>query len=152
VPLVASADGSSYGADIDVKDSGTKIVIALTRADGSAAPASTVTMTEQLGLSAPAAGTAFSRASDNIAVSWVSDPSKDPLTVTWSGPCITAGSIDVDHTDSASSISAGQIVGDGTCNISVGITRTRTGTLDPAFSGGSITHSFSSSATISSTP
>ncbi len=145
-----------YGADLSIKASGTPVVIALSLQDGGDAPVSTVTMTEQLSLSHPQNGDTFSRGSDAVRLEWASDASEDPLQVAWSGNCVEDGSIDIAHTDTAATVPAGSVVhsagGDDSCEVIFSVIRTRTGSLDPAFGGGTITHSFSSSVHLTSTP
>jgi hypothetical protein len=150
-----------YAGDIEVKDAGTPVIISFTSKNGDSAPDSEVTMTEQLGMTSPPfdGSLSVSRASDAISLAWNSDPSEDPLTVSWTGSCIEDGQLDdgvVRHNDTAATIPAGSLVhrdnADDTCDVTVTVTRTRTGAIDSHFGGGAITHSFSTSAHVTSNP
>ncbi len=149
---------TSYSGDLDTQEPGTKVTIVFTRQSDESAPASTVTMTEKLSLSSPQPGAAFSRDADDLTVAWTSDPSDDGVTVSWTGDCVEAGSIDVAAGESQATIDKSTIKkrqGDNvadSCDVTIAATRTRTGTLDPAFGGGAITHSFSASAKVTANP
>ena len=149
---------TGYAGDLATKAPGTTVTINVTRVDNDSAPASTVTMTEQLALTAPAPGGSVSRANDDVAVSWTSDASEDGVTVSWSGLCVDDDHVDVAPPAKDVTIAKGKIkkkTGDNiddNCDITFSATRTRTGTLDPAFGGGTIRHSFTSSAKLTSTP
>jgi hypothetical protein len=151
-------DVFTYAGDLATKDPGTKVTIALTRPSDTNAPASTVTMTEQLALTAPAPGGVFARATNDVVVTWTSDASEDGVTVSWSGDCVDGGSVDVAPPGFTATIAAGTVKkreGDNvadTCDVTFFASRSRTGTLDPAFGGGSITHSFSASSKLTSNP
>jgi hypothetical protein len=153
-PVALTAGDDGYDGHLTIKDSGTPVTIALDCSLGKA-PSSTVKMTEQLGMTGPVAGTSLSRANDDVVLTWGSDPSKDPLVASWTGPCVDDGSMPVDHTATTFTIPRGSVKANatgGSCDVVFSITRTRTGTLDPAFGGGTITHSFGSSVHITSTP
>lgn len=156
---------TGYNLDIDGKEPGTEVLVALTRGEeDDGAPSSTVTFTEQLALTSPGAGAEFSRATDDINVEWTSEASEDGVRVTVTGECIDSISLDVQAGDTAVVIEAGTVqkkedsnteddidVPDS-CGITVSVVRTRTGSLDPAYGGGSIRHEFSASAQATSNP
>lgn len=156
---------TGYSLDIDTKEPDTAVVVALTRGEeDEGAPNSTVTFTEQLALTSPGAGASFSRAADDIEVSFTSEASEDGVRVTVNGECIDSVSLDVQAGDTAVTIESGSIqkktdpdpedenqIPDS-CAITVSAVRTRTGTLDPAYGGGSIRHEFSASAGATSNP
>ena len=116
---------------------GTEVNVAFNRsADKTPAPLSTVALPVPLDISAPAAGTSFSRADDDIEV----------------GDCIDTGSLDVPAGQATVTINKGTIekraqadandpdsepVPD-TCTITVTAQRRVEGTLDPAWGGGQI--------------
>jgi hypothetical protein len=166
-PVTLSESGllglTSYNGDIVGKEPGTVVTINLTRTNGNDnAPASTVTMTQALALTSPAAGGTVSRDNDDIEVTWTSEASDEAVQVAWSGDCVDSGSVNVDPPGLTTTISKGTIkkressdadhpVADD-CPLSLSITRTKAGTVDPAFGGGSITHSFSASVQLTSNP
>src|SRR6185503_18227588 len=76
-PVKLAEKNGHYDADLTMKDAGIPVTIGL-KANGDDAPASSVVMTEQLAMATPPG--VFSRASDGVAVTWISDPSEDPLT------------------------------------------------------------------------
>jgi hypothetical protein len=133
------------------------VTVALTRAEGKeSAPSSTVSIPEPVDFAAPAAGASFSRTAD-IVVELQTAASDDDVTVSWTGDCIDTGSVTVPAGQNSVTIAAGTIVEQldeeggegegegegeaptGTCQITLQATRSRAGTLDPAFGGGAIT-------------
>lgn len=156
---------TGYSLDINTKEPDTEVVVALTRGeDDDGAPESKVTFTQQLALTSPGAGASFSRANDDIEVTWTSEDSPDGVRVTVTGECIDSVSLDVQAGDTSVTVEAGTIqkktdsdpedeneIPDS-CDITVSAVRTRTGTLDPAYGGGSIRHEFSASAGATSNP
>lgn len=156
---------TGYSLDINGKEPGTEVLVALTRGEeDDSAPSSTVTFTEQLTLASPGSGAELSRATDDINVEWTSEASEDGVRVTVTGECIDSISLDVQAGDTGVVIEAGTLqkkedsnTEDDTdipdsCGITVSVVRTRTGSLDPAYGGGSIRHEFSASAQATSKP
>ena len=150
-----------------VKDAGTEIVIDLQRdGDNTSAPRSAVRLPETVRLEAPAAGARFSRARDDIRVRIASAPSKLPALLTWAGPCIVAGSIDLEPGRTDVTISRGTLkpltpasagttpppASAATCQISLTVTRRSDGVLDPAFKNGSIRAESQSTRQVTSAP
>jgi hypothetical protein len=149
-----------------VKDAGTEIVIDLQRdGDNTSAPRSAVRLPETVSLEAPAAGAGFSRARDDIRVR-IASPSKLPAILTWAGPCIVAGSIDLEPGRTDVTISRGTLkpltpsstgatpppASAATCQISLTVTRRSDGVLDPAFKNGSIRAESQSTRQVTSAP
>jgi hypothetical protein len=166
-PVTLSESGllglTSYSGDVVGKDAGTVVTLNLTRTNGNEnAPASTVTLTDPLALTAPASGGTVSRDGDDVTVTWTSEASEEAVQVAWSGDCVDAGSVNVDPPGLTTTIAKGTIkkreaadadhpVADD-CPLTLSATRTKTGTVDPAFGGGSIAHSFSASVQLTSNP
>jgi hypothetical protein len=152
----------SYNATINTQEPGTEVIIAFTRTEtDESAPASKVTLGEKLTLATPTAGSAFSRANDDIVVSWTSDASDDPVRVTISGSCIQDASRDVQAGETSVTLAKGSIlkkeqaegqdpIPDSCDDVTVRVARTHAGTPDPAFEGGSIQHVYSAEAQITS--
>lgn len=156
---------TGYSMDINTKEPGTAVLVALARGeDDDGAPSSTVTFTQQLALTSPGAGASFSRADDDIVVTWTSEDSPDGVRVTVTGECIDSVSLDVQAGDLSVTLEKGSILKKtdadpedenevpDTCDITVSAVRSRTGALDPAFGGGNIRHEFSASAGATSNP
>ena len=156
---------TGYSMDVNTKEPDTEVIVILTRGEqDDGAPSSTVAFTQQLALTSPGAGASFSRATDDIEVTFTSEESTDGVRITVTGECIDSISLDVQAGDTAVTIEAGTILKKvdqnteddleipDSCDIAVSAVRTRTGTLDPAYGGGSIRHEFSASAQATSNP
>ncbi len=156
---------TGYSMDVNTKEPDTEVIVILTRGEqDDGAPSSTVAFTQQLALTSPGAGASFSRATDDIEVTFTTEESADGVRITVSGECIDSISLDVQAGDTAVTIEAGTILKrvdqdpedeneiPDSCDIAVSAVRTRTGTLDPAYGGGTIRHEFSASAQATSNP
>lgn len=153
-----------YNGDLDTKTPGDVVTIAFTRTEEgkASAPDSNVALTEGLALTAPAGGATSSRAAD-LQIAWDSAASEDQVRVGWSGGCVVDGSRDVTAGQSTLTLEAGSIekreqgeneeepVPDN-CDVTLTVSRSRSGTIDPAFGGGSITHTYTDSVTFASQP
>ncbi|HEY4219966.1 MAG TPA: hypothetical protein VGO62_01460, partial [Myxococcota bacterium] len=149
---------TSYDGDLPTNAAGTTVTIALSRPTDTSAPSSSVTMTDQLTLTSPTggAGANVSRANDDVTVAWTSDTSADGVTVLAQGDCIDTFSTSVAPPNTSAIISKGTLkkkTGDNiadTCAVTFAAERSRSGTVDAAYGGGSISDTFSSSATLQS--
>lgn len=154
----------SYTGDLPTKTPGDVITIAFTRTEEgkASAPDSNVALTEGLTLTAPLGAAVASRAAA-LVVSWDSVASEDQVRVGWSGGCVVDGSRDVTAGQNTLTLEAGTISkreqGENeadpppdNCDVQLTVSRSRTGTIDAAFGGGSITHTFSDSVTFESQP
>ncbi|TDO35289.1 hypothetical protein EV643_12396 [Kribbella sp. VKM Ac-2527] len=158
---------TSYSARLDgVTKPGTEIVFALQRGgEDDSAPRSTVTLPEPVRLTAPAAGTSYSRRSADIGVRFTSGSASTVLT--WAGECIEPGSLELEPGRTSATISRGSIkptgrpstgtttspaASPGTCQIAITVTRRSDGTLDPAFKDGSIRAESQSTRQLTSAP
>jgi hypothetical protein len=140
------AGAISYTGQLKVAAPRTEVTVELTRDDGNAsAPDSTVALPEPVHLSAPFGGAKLSRR-QTIQVTFASGPAQ---TLTWTGPCIQPGSLEIEPGRSSTTIAAGLIraattaspsprSGSGTCQVALTLTRRTTGKLDGAFKDGSI--------------
>jgi len=141
------------GSLAGITGAGTEVTVSLARsADKEAAPNSTVTLPIDVDLSAPAAGTAFSRENDDITVEIVTEASDDDLRLSWTGDCVDSGGLDVPSGQASVTIAKGSIVKRAqidendpdsqpvpdSCTVTITITRTTIGSLDPALGGGEI--------------
>lgn len=138
---------TSYTGKLDVVKPGTEIAFALQReGDNTSAPRSTVTLPEPVKLTAPAAGTRYSRRSD-ITVQFASEPSQTPSVLTWAGECVQTGSLQIEPGRTTATISRGTIrqvavspsagkTASSTCQLSLTLTRRTEGKLDEAFKDG----------------
>jgi hypothetical protein len=139
-----------YDATFDTADADQRFELALTRAGDTSAPHSVVTLPLPFTPSVPATA---SRAAP-LAITWSPSGSSDPIAIHLTG-CASADLGPLPDTGSAT-VPAGVLVGDpagATCAVAVDVTRTRTGTLDPAYGqGGSIVAIQQRSAMLTSTP
>lgn len=151
-----------YTGNLGTKTAGDVVTVAFTRTEEgkASAPDSNVALTEALALTAPAGGASASRAAD-LEIAWTSAASEDQVRVGWSGGCIEEGSRDVTAGATSLTLEAGSIVkreqGENEeepvpdeCDVNLTVSRSRSGTIDAAFGGGSITHTFSDSVTFAS--
>jgi hypothetical protein len=140
----------SYGATLDgVVAVDTEVTVAFERTAFAAAPATTVTLPALLTLAAPAAGTAFSRADDDIVVTLAEASATDGVRVSWSGDCVESDGLDVPAGQAEVTIAKGSIVkraasndADGpvadSCALTIRAERARQGVLDSGYAGGQI--------------
>ena len=139
------AGATSYVGRLDgVSQPGTEITFALQRdGDNKSAPSSTVTLPEPVQLTAPAAGTRFSRRAD-VDVRFTNGP---PAVLTWAGQCIQSGSLELEAGRTSATISRGTVKAtptppsagtkaSDTCQVSLTLTRRTEGKLDQAFKNG----------------
>jgi hypothetical protein len=148
----------SYNASFSNADaSGTLYTVALRRSSGTSAPSSVCMMPMPFAITTPAPGASYSRANDAIAVTYSGSGQMDPMSLSISG-CV---SYTLPFTDSGSgsvTIAKGGLQGGaspstGSCEVTLTITRSRAGTLDPAFGyGGAITCQQVRSVTFTSAP
>ena len=163
---------TSYRGQLDgVTKPGTEIVFALQRAgEDDSAPRSTVTLPEPVRLTAPAAGTSYSRRSADIGVRFT-DRSEAPAVLSWAGKCIETGSLQLEPGRTEATISRGSIKpkptspsrgsspgpstsagAEESCQITLTLTRRVEGTLDEAFKDGSVVAESQSTRQLTSTP
>ena len=153
-----------YDGELDTKTAGDVVTVAFTRTEEGkeSAPDSNVELTEGLALTAPAGGATSSRAAD-LQLAWDSAASDDQVRVSWSGGCVVDGSRDVTAGASALTLESGSIAkreqGENeeepvpdNCDVTLTVSRSRDGTIDPAFGGGSISHTYTDSVTFASQP
>jgi hypothetical protein len=143
---------------------GTAYTIAFKRqAPAVSALSSTCTLPEVFQLTAPSAGAAFSRASDDIVVTYSGSGQPDPITYEVTGSCVNTvtGNVPGDSgtvtlakgslTQSSSSSSSGG--GSSSCTATLKLRRSRKGQLDPAYGyGGSISCDQVRTLSFTSTP
>ncbi len=155
-------DEITYHASFSGQDgAGTMYNVALNRRSGfMSAPSSTVTMPAPYTITAPTASATFSRASDDITVTYSSSGSGDP--VTWnisSTSCSSSPSGSVANDSGSLTITKGSLVTTDaqeknvTCQVTITLQRTRTGTIDSHYGyGGTINAAQQRSVTFTSTP
>lgn len=141
-----------YDATFDTAAPGQRYEIALARSTDRSAPHSTVTLPEPFTTTLPAA---FSRSAP-LTITWSPSGSQDQVSVHFTG-CVHADLGPLADTGTAT-LPAGAFTttgapGSPTCDLAVQVSRTRTGTLDPAYGqGGSIVALQRRVATITSVP
>jgi hypothetical protein len=136
-----------YSTSFNTNVGGTQFTVALARTKDTGAPASVITLPEPFDLAAPGA-TSISRQQD-LALTWLSNLSEDPMTVTVTGTCLETFRADVPfqvlgYTIAANALrkrtpaSASDTVPDS-CTATAIVSRTRLGTLDAHYKGGTST-------------
>jgi hypothetical protein len=142
------------GAD----QAGAQYTIALNRkSPDTSAPGSTCTMPAAFQLSAPTSSSSFSRASQDIVVTYSGSGQADPLSFTLSGSCFNLVTNSVSNDNGTFTIPKGTLVAaQGTqpmnCQATLTVSRTRAGSLDPAYYGGSISAAQQRTVSFTSTP
>jgi hypothetical protein len=154
----------SYGASFSGEDgSGAAYTVALRRTGSGdvSAPDSTCSLPVAYTIATPAAGSSFSRANDAITVNYGQGSSGDAVNYSLSGSCISEPSnATVSGDPGTFTLARGSILGvqgqppaQASCQVTLTITRTRAGTIDPAYgSGGQISCVQTRSVTFTSTP
>jgi hypothetical protein len=138
---------------------GTVYTVALQRSTDVSAPASTVTLPAPFTITSPTSNSAFSRATSDVVVTYGSAGSQDSMTWSISGSCINGTSGTASGDTGSFTIARGSLVlppggqASGTCQVTLSMTRSRSGQVDPHYgSGGSIVAYQSRSVTFNSTP
>jgi hypothetical protein len=148
----------SYSAAFNGQDaSGTQYTVALNRGTSdTSAPSSTATLPEPFTLGTLSA-TTYSRAGTDIAVTYSPAGQSDAVAWTITGDCFNAAGSSVSGDTGAFTVSKGTLSGTGSqstqnCQATLTLTRTRPGSLDPAYYGGTISAVQQRSVTWTSTP
>jgi hypothetical protein len=128
-------DTGKYTIDFNTAAKDTRFVVDLQRDNDDDAPGSNGTLPEPFSFQVP--NMATSRATD-ITITWGPSGSNDNVTIELSGSCIFSRSIDVPGDTGSHVISGGTLASidpmkPETCDITVEMTRSRTGTVDPIF-------------------
>ena len=148
----------SYAATFDGADAeGTAYTVSLNRATETSAPSSTVTLPAPFSITAPAPAASFSRANDDLAVTYASAGTHDSMSWSITGDCILNQSkvLDADtgsFTVAKASIKTPSSTTTENCQVTLTVSRTQVGTLDPAYQGGSILGVQTRTLTFTSTP
>lgn len=133
----------SYFASFAGDAEDTEYVVSFERADDVSAPDSWVRLPGPFEIVAPASGTSFSRASDNVVITW--EPSGTLDDMSWrviGGSCADADNLpDIAGDPGVMTLEVGDVVAlegheSESCSITVELTRSRPGTLDPAYGEG----------------
>jgi hypothetical protein len=159
----------TYAGSLATATPGTEITVSLLRsADKTPAPSSTVRLPVPVAIATPAASASFSRANDDLVVTITSAASTDPVRLSWSGPCVEDGEVEVPAGQDEVTIAANTILerpaaasngeedaappAPQTCALQLKVSRSIEGTLDPAYGGGSISSTSSDSRDVTSAP
>lgn len=108
---------------------------------GGSAPNSFATLPAPFTIDAPAEDRAFSRADDDIEITWSPNGRRDAMSWRASGSCIEGDSGDIDTDNGRFVISRGKLrlrreADDNSCDVTITITRSRPGQIDPAYGEG----------------
>jgi hypothetical protein len=152
--LLASADGQQktmeaveegeYEAEFGTGAADTEFLVSLERDADTPAPASRGTLPAPFEISAPASGADASRAED-LVVTWDAGDGSDDVALELNGDCIFLETIDVPGDSGSYTIAAGTLKPTNSdkpesCDVTLQITRSRSGSADPAFDGESWVH------------
>jgi hypothetical protein len=124
-------------------DEGTSFTIALTRSKEASAPNTTVTLPAKFNITAPTGSAlSYSRANDDIVVTYDNSGKADEMSYTVDGPCLSPYSQTLSADTGTFTIAKGslQLLGQNSetsCAVTITVLRTRKGTLDSAYAGGS---------------
>jgi hypothetical protein len=154
--------GTSYEADFSGLDTGgTMYKVALSRTRFASAPSSTCTLPDKFTIMAPTSSQSFSRALDDIVLTYTPAGTQDTMTWAAGGDCVR-GMVDgtVSNDSGTFTIAKGSLVpinpppqNPTTCQAHVTLTRSRPGQLDPHYGyGGTITAKQVRTVTFNSTP
>jgi hypothetical protein len=150
--LTATADGETrrlsaqnlgniyhYGADLAANTGDTEVVFRFERSIDDGAPDSRCTLPAAIDITGPADGDVFSRAEDELVVTWTPSNEDDTLRLEVEGNCIQGMIWTVDDTGSYT-IPPGTLTSQSdppeACETEIQLSRERSGTLDPAFGEG----------------
>ncbi|MFH1808756.1 MAG: hypothetical protein ABIJ09_08420 [Pseudomonadota bacterium] len=132
-----------YEATFDADAADTPFKVAFTRTVDDGAPESTLTLPTPFAITVPAADAQFSRASDDITVTWDPGSSSDTMHLTADGDCIQIWTKDLDGDAGTAVIPHAEIVAHEnqeatTCTVTVTVGRRRAGTLDTGYGEGGV--------------
>jgi hypothetical protein len=148
----------SYSATFDDAGAeGTSYTLALNRSSDTSAPHTVVTLPAVFNVTAPTgASLTYSRANDDIVVTYDHSGLGDAMSYTIDGPCINPVSQAISGDPGTFTVSKGSIslLGSSStsCQATLTVLRTRNGTLDPAFSGGTAFGAQARTVTFTSNP
>ncbi len=151
----------SYGASFSgpAAQGETLYTIAFTRAAETSAPQSTCTLPDPFAVLAPDGGVAYPRDGGAVVVTWSPSGTSDRMLLSANGDCIELYSQPIDGDPGTATIPAGAFTASpiaipaASCQVTVELTRQRSGSLDPAFGyGGDITAEQNRQAVFLSTP
>lgn len=155
--LTATADGETsrliaqnlgdiyqYNGELAANAVDTEVVFRFERTIDDGAPDSRCTMPAAFEITAPVDGDVFSRAEDDLVITWTPGSDDDPLQLEVDGSCIQDLVVTIDEDTGSHTIPAGTIESFAepaeACEITIRLSRERSGTLDPAFGeGGRVT-------------
>jgi hypothetical protein len=128
-----------HGGTVDAP--GTAYKVALNRTIDNGAPNSTCTLPSALAVNPPTAG-AFSRANDDIVITWAPGQPGEQMHYTYNGDCVFAGQDFAITSDVGTlTISKGSIQPTnsqmpGSCQLTITLDRVVSGTIDPGYGKG----------------
>jgi hypothetical protein len=130
-----------YEADWPLAAEAAEFVFAFVRTVDDGAPESTVTLPASFSIDAPTAAFIIKRGTDDLTVTWSPSGSTDSMSIAVRGDCIENVSETVSDDPGTYTFSADRIVTkedkeSDSCEGTVELTRTRTGSLDEAFEEG----------------
>lgn len=148
----------TYNGTLNGDEEGKSVTVAFTRgAEDKSAPNSVLILPAKFELTGPAPGAAFVRGTTAIEVKWDNSGKTDPMTVDVSGTCIE--SVQKTATDNgtftiaAADIKASKDNETKSCDVSISVKRSRTGTLDTAYGmGGTVRGVQERNVQVKSTP
>lgn len=130
---------SFNGVDVDADE--TPYIVALRRTLDKGAPNSTCSLPKGFAISAPVPNATFSRANDDIVITWTQPGAPEKMSYSLSGSCIQSDSKDLSTDTGTLTLAKGSIRPFDsskleTCDLTITIDRTRAGQLDPGYGKG----------------
>jgi hypothetical protein len=132
-----------YTAEFDADAEDTEFNVAFERTVDEPAPESKMTMVAPFELTAPASSAEYSRATDDIEITWDASGSSDDMIVNIDGDCVQLYHEDLSGDTGSFTVVAGtldpaQDQDDETCSVTIELIRHRDGNLDPAYGEGGV--------------
>ncbi len=132
---------TSYGTTFTGEGAaGTTYAVAYNRtADDVSAPGSSAALPQPFSITSPANGLSFSRANDDIAVAYADSGLPDPMSWTSDTACVSHAGQGLTGDPGSFTIPKGTLVANtagATCSVTLTLTRTHAGSVDPAYQGG----------------
>jgi len=145
VPLAELDVGEliSYVGGLPIIEQDTPFVFTLTRTVDDGAPDSEVTLPPPFELGPVSPAQSYSFGTNTLSLSWSGNTADDPMSLDISGDCIEEYTEVLDPDPGHIEIAPGTFVGvngrsGASCSLTATLTRTREGTLDAGFAGGSV--------------
>jgi hypothetical protein len=146
-----------YHADLDTTDEDAEVIFRFTRSIDDGAPDSRCILPRPMTIDVPVASDTFSRLQADVVITWDTSGSNQPMNLKVEGDCFAELNESFENDPGTYTVPAGTLQSSmepaTACEATVRLSRTNSGTLDPAFGeGGSVVCSQVRSVTFRSDP